>query len=71
MLETCGGHQYHRVPGVRMKEGATIFCVYKCGCWKDSRGFGGPEGVNPQGECPNAPKGNRLQQLLAQPQVHL
>lgn len=65
MLESCGEHMYRKKIGIRTSDGETLFCVYGCGCSKDSHGFHAKDdGIDPQGECPNAPKGTRLQLLL-------
>ena len=59
-----GSHDYSAGDG-------TLKCVYGCGCWKDSKLWGGPKGINPDGECPNNPKTDKLQQLHNDPCCHL
>jgi hypothetical protein len=48
----------HSYPGIS-PEGEFMYtsdCAHKCGCWMGSCRSGGPDGVNPFGECPNAPE---------------
>jgi|CXWL01.1.fsa_nt_gi hypothetical protein len=53
-LEGCGTHAY-RKPVRGIPKGTKLFCGLGCGCYKDSNGFfGGPDGVEPKGECPKA-----------------
>lgn len=54
ILEGCGTHAYRKPIGASSK-GKTLFCEWGCKCYKDSNGFGGPDGVDPKGKCPNAP----------------
>jgi hypothetical protein len=47
----------HKYPGVSAK-GEFMFtsdCANGCGCWMGGYRSGGPDGVNPFGECPKAP----------------
>jgi hypothetical protein len=50
MIEQLNGHVYQGPPK------GTRRCMNKCGCWKDSNTFGGPDDVDPKGSCPKAPK---------------
>lgn len=42
------GHRYPYPDG-------TSDCAWGCGCWMGPFNSGGPEGVDPFGECPKAP----------------
>jgi hypothetical protein len=33
----------------------TVDCAYGCGCWMGPSRSGGPDGLDPFGECPKAP----------------
>lgn len=65
LLPNVGGHHYR---SVYEKHRITSECAYGCGCWigrsiastqlpsEGSRPLeGGPDGVDPRGECPKAP----------------
>ena len=47
----------HKYPGIDANGGFcfTSDCEYGCGCWTGGTRSGGPEGVDPFGECPNHP----------------
>lgn len=48
-----GGHQY---PGCTVDNFCfTSNCDYGCGCWMGQSRSGGPEGIDPFGECPGNP----------------
>ncbi len=75
IIQDCGEHIYREPVGTGARR-KTIFCMHGCGCYKDSHGFGGPDGVNPKGDCPNVPpvknhKENELQLMLSDPNAHL
>ncbi len=53
MIREVGEHRYR---GTK-----TLRCLHGCGCWMDSNAFGGPDGIDPKGGCPNAPKEERPQ----------
>ena len=44
-----GAHQYD--------DDGTSDCHYRCGCWTGPCRSGGPQGIDPFGECPNNPVG--------------
>lgn len=71
MLESRGEHMYRKSGGTKVNRNETIFCVYGCRCYKDAHGFGGPDGIDPEGKCPKAPVGSRLELMLAAPTSHL
>jgi hypothetical protein len=51
-----GGHYY---PGCENPYGDGFYtsdCKYGCGCWMGACNSGGPDGIDPFGECPKAPK---------------
>lgn len=57
-LSTGGGHNYPGRPGHDPDNPGECFtsdCANGCGCWAGSSRSGGPAGVDPFGECPNAP----------------
>lgn len=43
-----GAHKYD--------ESGTSDCHYGCGCWAGDYSSGGPDGVDPTGDCPKNPK---------------
>ena len=75
ILPNCGEHTYREPVGTGARR-KTIFCVNGCGCYRDSHGFGGPDGVDPKGDCPKVPpvesqEKNELQLMLSDPDSHL
>lgn len=52
-LPNVGGHYY---PGcVDDDNFYTSDCAYGCGCWMGGTRSGGPDGIDPFGDCPNNP----------------
>jgi len=52
-----GGHHY---PGCSDDDFSfTSDCSYGCGCWMGGSRSGGPDGVDPFGECPNRAKSSK------------
>lgn len=48
-------HDYPGAPGYNPKDPGECYtsdCRYGCGCWAGPSRSGGPEGVDPFGECP-------------------
>ena len=56
---SAASERLHHYPGVESdKRGAGFFtsnCSNGCGCWMGGSRSGGPDGVDPFGQCPNAP----------------
>ena len=57
----------HYYPGVeaanrsgKLEDFYTSDCAYECGCWMGGSRSGGPDGVDPGGECPKAPKAEKV-----------
>lgn len=51
-------HKYPGAPGHNLEDPWVCFtsdCSYGCGCWAGPSRSGGPDGVDPFGECPNHP----------------
>ena len=63
-IESPDEHYPHDYPGDPDKpenngDAWTSDCSYKCGAWAGPSRSGGPEGIDPFGECPKHPNRNK------------